>query len=153
MYLFNRTKNCSVKQLDNDFLAQATFLDTSHELVMEIVVEASELIIKEINLHIIRIPHEECRQIQGKIKSLKGVAIKSGLTQLAKEKLGGPGGCAHVTDLFLEGAKALIQGRYHWRFLNMDEEEWNNIHSQELRGTCYHFSQVTNLPNKKEDFK
>ncbi len=140
MYLFDRTKNCSVKQVDDDLFARTTLVDTVHEMVLEMRAGLQDLQIKSVKIYMMRTPNDICKDVEKKAQDLVGQRVKPGIARIVKEKIGGCEGCYHFTDMFLETIKALKQARYRWVYVNKSKEECEKFYWNELKGTCYYFS-------------
>jgi len=138
--LFNRTKNCSVEQEGEDLWVRAALVDTVHEMAFEIRAGLHDLEIKEIKASMIRTPHPICKRVAEKAKNLTGLQIGKGMTRIVMETIGGPEGCYHYADLFMEAVKILKTGRYSWIYRNKNEEERNKEYWSELRNTCYYYT-------------
>lgn len=140
MYLFNRTKNCSVKQVGDDLFARTVLVDTVHEMVLEMSAGLHDLNIKSVKMYMMRTPHDMCKDVEKKAQDLVGCSVKPGIAKIVKEKIGGCEGCYHFTDIFLDTIKALKQGRYHWVYDNKSKQEREKYYWNDLKGTCYYYS-------------
>lgn len=139
MYLYNRSKHCSVKFIDDVFLIQSILLDDFHEMIMEIVIDPEDHIIRDIDFTMRRTPYDYCKGVQIKAKEMKGIKVGPGISGLAKQKLGEASGCYHLLDLFMEGIKVYKQGTARWRFKNNDTEGIKATRKA-LKDTCYYYS-------------
>lgn len=148
MYLFNRTKTCTVQLLGEELQVHVLFLDTVHEMTVEIAADLNDLTIKRIKLNMIRTPFKFCRTFEGKINDLVGLPIGPGISKAVSECIGGSEGCYHLADSFLDGIKALKLGRYAWINMNKDKNEKEKFYRKELGNTCYYYSHGKNTEVK-----
>lgn len=138
MYLVNRSKHCSVKEVNGDLCVKAILMDSVHEMVMEVLATPEDLLIKKVTLEMVRVPDELCREVVYKVKSLEGLTIGAGITKKVMERVGHSEGCVHVSDLFMEAVKALRQGQFYLSYHNSSSPEahFEEV-KRELKGTCY----------------
>ncbi len=142
MELFNRSIHSSVQSVGDDLLVKSVFLDSFHEMKVEILANPQDMVIKKCNADIIRAPHKACYEVADKVPALEGMVIGQGITKTVKEKLGGRLGCVHLSSLFMEAAKALITARYPWLTLKTENlKESIKKEEEALAGTCYAYSQ------------
>lgn len=140
MYLFNRAKNYSIKLVDDQLWAQVSLVDTAHEIVLEAKTNLADLRILDVKAWMVRTPHPLCKDVEQRVQSLIGIVIKPGIAKNIYQKLGGPQGCYHLADLFLDMVKVIKQGKYSWVHHHYDREERTNFFNQELKDTCYYYS-------------
>jgi len=141
MYLVNRSKHCSVKEVNGDLCVKAILLDSVHEMVMEVLASADDLFIKKVTIQMLRVPDKLCLEMVNKVKSLEGLQVGAGITKKVMEKIGQSEGCFHISDLFMEAVKALRQGQYYLRYKNSPNREGHFTEvKKELKGTCYRYS-------------
>ncbi|MFY9175696.1 MAG: DUF2889 domain-containing protein [Peptococcia bacterium] len=148
MLIFNRSKNCSVDFIGEELVARASFLDTHHEMNLEITVNPKDMIVKKVEATIIRAPYKPCHDVAERIKVLEGIKIGRGMTKNIWERFGGRFGCVHLSDLFIDGTKALITARYSW--LGLTSEDFDKTAQEvieQLKGTCYAYTQESVLNN------
>jgi len=141
MYLVNRSKHCSVKEVNGDLCVKAILLDSVHEMVMEVQASADDLVIKKVTLEMLRVPDNMCRVMVDKVHELEGLKVGAGITKKVMAIVGHSEGCYHVSDLFMEAVKALRQGQFYLKARRSPslEEHIENI-KKELKGTCYYHS-------------
>lgn len=141
MYLINRSKHCSVKLVGDDLLVQAVLLDSVHEMVLEVLASPKNLLIKKVQADMVRVPFPLCQEVQEKAKSLEGLHVAKGLSGHVRERLGASEGCVHLSDLFMDAARALVQARYVWiKRVSPNSAEDLREAREELRGTCFYYS-------------
>ncbi len=83
-------------------------------------------------------PFKRCPDIESNIKSLKGLKIKSGWTQQAKQRIGGVLGCSHLVELLRPMATTAIQAIYP--YLTFAEDGTFPI-TEGLINSCYGFAE------------
>ncbi len=86
-----------------------------HNMIINLLLEGPELIIKEIEVEMPGIPREECIQLTGSLEPVIGLSISTGFTKKAKELAGGIKGCHHLLTLLLSMAPAAVQGYWAYR--------------------------------------
>lgn len=142
MSFFNRSKHCSVELSGEDFIARSVFIDSYHEMSLEVEVNRKDMIIKKIKVDISRAPHEPCQDVKRNIKVLEGIKISNGMTKVIKERFGGSLGCTHLYDLFLDTVKTLITASFGMMYYDSDDfEETRQEIAEQLKGTCYAYAQ------------
>jgi hypothetical protein len=67
-------------------------------------------LIEDIDVDLISIPREACRETIGCLAPIKGLIITKGFTLKVKKLAGGKKGCTHLVELLLAMAPAAIQG-------------------------------------------
>ena len=139
MYLYNRSKHCSVKLVDDAFHIHSVLLDDFHEMILDIVVGLEDDVIWDIGFTMRRTPYGYCHGVESLAERMKGIKIGPGISGVAKEKLGGANGCYHLLDLFMEGMKVHLQGAARLRLKNKDTEAIE-AGRRKLKGTCYYYS-------------
>lgn len=140
MYLFNRTKNYSIKLVDDQLWARVCMIDTAHEIVLEAKASLATLTILEVEAWMLRTPHILCKDVEKSVQRLNGIAIKPGINKIIQQKLGGTYGCYHLADLFFDMVKVIKQGKYSWVYHNYGPAERVQIFNRELKDTCYYYS-------------
>lgn len=86
-----------------------------HNMIIRLLLEGPELIIREIEVEMPGIPREECAELVNSLEPVKGLSISSGFTKKAKELAGGVRGCHHLLTLLLSMAPAAVQGYWSLR--------------------------------------
>ena len=138
MYLVNRSKHCSVKEVNGDLCVKAILMDSVHEMVMEVLASSEDLLIKKVTVEMVRVPDPLCKEVIDKVKSLEGLKVGAGVTKKVMERVGHSEGCYHISDLFMEAVKALRQGQYYLRYKkNPSPKAHFSEVKKELKGTCY----------------
>ncbi len=81
-----------------------------HHMAIRLLVNCSNLLIEDINVDLISVPREMCRETIDCLASIKGLSITKGFTSKVKKMVGGKKGCTHLVELLLAMAPAAIQG-------------------------------------------
>ncbi len=148
MTAFNRTKSCTVLELDEVLLeARGTFLDTVHEMNLTIRVEKETLTIVGAEAEMVRVPQPFCRDVQGREAKLMGIKIGAGTRRAVQEAVGDSHGCTHLAELALDVVRAVIQADYKLYGRVLSQEELISKYAPHLAGTC---SQWTRLGEQIE---
>lgn len=140
MYLFQRSKTVSVKQVGENLWVQGVFIDTAHEIVVELQVGLIDSTINKVEANFVRVPHQLCVEVEKKIQGLLGVSINKGISKIIKEKTGGPQGCYHLYDLLLEAIRGIKQAHHQLTVRNKSKAEREHDFWQELQDTCYYYT-------------
>ncbi len=98
---------------------------------------SNELIIEDAEASLSITPFGHCAEIEPNVKGLKGLKIKSGWTQHAKQRIGGTDGCSHITELLRPMATTAIQTIYP--YLTFAEDGRFPI-SDSLINSCHGFA-------------
>jgi len=85
---------------------------TIHHMVIRMEVAGPQLMIKDIEVEMPTIPHEDCLQTQSCLDSIRGLHIVSGFTAKVKRAVGGTKGCYHLVALLTAMAPAAVQGAW-----------------------------------------
>ncbi|HOQ72683.1 MAG: DUF2889 domain-containing protein [Smithellaceae bacterium] len=83
---------------------------TLHHMSIRLLVNCSTLVIEDLDMELLSVPREVCRETMGFLAPVKGMTIARGFTARIKKLVGGPKGCAHVVELLLAMAPAVLQG-------------------------------------------
>jgi len=81
-----------------------------HHMAIRLLVNCSNLLIEDIDVELISVPREACRETIRCLASIKGLTITKGFTSKVKKLAGGNKGCTHLVELLLAMAPAVIQG-------------------------------------------
>jgi len=81
-----------------------------HHMAIRLLVNCSTLLIEDIDVDLISVPREACRETIGCLAPIKGLTITKGFTAKVKKLAGGKRGCTHLVELILAMAPAAIQG-------------------------------------------
>ena len=81
-----------------------------HRMSIRLLVNCSTLLIEDIDVDLISVPREACRETIDCLAPIKGLTITKGFTAKVKNLAGGKKGCTHLVELLLAMAPAAIQG-------------------------------------------
>jgi len=81
-----------------------------HHMTIRLMVDCSTLLIEDIDVELISVPREVCRETIDCLAPIKGLTITKGFTAKIKKLAGGKKGCTHLVELILAMAPAAIQG-------------------------------------------
>ena len=81
-----------------------------HHMSIRLLVNCSNLLIEDVDVDLISVPREACRETIGCLAPIKGLIITKGFTLKVKKLAGGKKGCTHLVELLLAMAPAAIQG-------------------------------------------
>jgi len=110
--VFNRKKNVDIRLTDGFITVTAYMADNYHEMVVSLDITIPGMVITCIRGHMVRVPHESCREGLRALDRAVGLEVKKGLTQRMENAIGGKDGCTHLTNLVMEACHASIQGQY-----------------------------------------
>ena len=81
-----------------------------HHMAIRLLVNCSNLLIEDIDVDLITVPHKMCRETINCLAPIKGLTITKGFTLKVKKMAGGNKGCTHLVELLLAMAPAVFQG-------------------------------------------
>jgi hypothetical protein len=81
-----------------------------HHMAIRLLVNCSNLLIEDVDVDLISVPREACRETIDCLSCIKGLTITKGFTSKVKKLAGGNRGCAHLVELILAMAPAVFQG-------------------------------------------
>jgi hypothetical protein len=81
-----------------------------HHMTIRLLVDCSTLLIEEVDVDLIAVPREACRETIDCLAHIKGLTVTRGFTAKVKKMAGGVRGCTHLVELILAMAPAVIQG-------------------------------------------
>jgi hypothetical protein len=81
-----------------------------HHMAIRLLVNCSNLLIEDIDVDLISVPREVCRETIDCLAPIKGLTITKGFTSKVKKMAGGNKGCTHLVELILAMAPAVFQG-------------------------------------------
>ncbi len=126
--IHKRTIDISTYEYDSEriivegFLKDDRFLDTHtitgerlprgtiHHMSVRLLVNCSTFVIEDLDMELLAIPREICRETMGFLAPVKGMTIVRGFTAKVKKLVGGNKGCIHVVELLLAMAPTVLQG-------------------------------------------
>ncbi len=110
-----------------------------HHMSIRLLVNCSNLVIEDINVDLISVPREVCRETIECLAPIKGLIITRGFTSKVKKIAGGSKGCTHLVELLLAMAQAAIQGFAAYQAQKpsgLDKDQFN-LMSMYLVNTCH----------------
>jgi hypothetical protein len=81
-----------------------------HDMIIRMIVRGPDMTIEDIDVEMVGVPRDVCRETQNSLEPVKGIKIKAGFTEKVKAKVGGAKGCTHLVALLLAMAPAAVQG-------------------------------------------
>jgi len=81
-----------------------------HHMAIRLLVNCSSLLIEDVDVEMISVPREACRETADCLAQIKGLTISKGFTLKIKKIAGGTNGCTHLVELLQAMAPAIIQG-------------------------------------------
>jgi|YelNatPaOPRAMG01_1025707.scaffolds.fasta_scaffold04193_4 hypothetical protein len=137
---FPRTYTIEISPLDSRLVGvHCTLLDPYHHLEMDLVLDASNpeaMVIKEAKASMARAPYPVCREPLERVKELEGLKIERGIRRTVTRLLGGPKGCVHLVDMFMEGIRLAIQAVVVVWSEKLPPEEGEKLRGRVLGGVC-----------------
>jgi hypothetical protein len=110
-----------------------------HHMAIRLLVNCSNLLIEDVDVDLISVPREVCRETIDYLAPIKGLTITKGFTAKVKKLVVGKKGCTHLVELLLAMAPAAIQGfaaHQSQKPSNFDPDRANMI-LQFLVNTCH----------------
>jgi hypothetical protein len=96
---------------DSHTINGETFPDgVIHHMIIRLLVNCSSLLIEDVDVDLLSVPRDECRETINCLAPVKGLTITKGFTSKVKKLVGGEKGCTHLVELLLAMAPAAIQG-------------------------------------------
>ena len=81
-----------------------------HHMAIRLLINCSNLLIEDVDVDLISVPREVCRETINCLAPIKGLTITKGFTSKVKKMAGGNKGCSHLVELLLSMAPAVFQG-------------------------------------------
>jgi len=85
-----------------------------HHMIIQILIECSSFIIKDINVEMPTIPYDWCEETSDSLDPIKGLKIEPGFTSKVKKILRESKRCLHLTTLLLAIVPTVMQG--YWTY-------------------------------------
>ena len=83
---------------------------TIHHMAIRLLVNCSNLVIEDMDVELLTVPRDVCRETINCLAPIKGLAITKGFTLKVKNIAGGNKGCTHLVELLQAMAPAALQG-------------------------------------------
>ncbi|MEZ5116018.1 MAG: DUF2889 domain-containing protein [Candidatus Nanopelagicales bacterium] len=87
-------------------------LPVVHDLELIVSVGRDDLVIRSATAVMNTYPHAECPFITGAYRRLEGLAVARGYTRALRERLGGPAGCTHLSELARAMGPVVLQSAF-----------------------------------------
>jgi len=81
-----------------------------HHMVVRLLVNCSNLSIEDVDVDLLSVPREVCRETIDCLAPVKGLTVTKGFTAKVKKMAGGAKGCTHLVELIQAMAPAVFQG-------------------------------------------
>ena len=81
-----------------------------HHIAIRLLVNCSNIMIEDVDVEMISVPREVCRETVDCLAQIKGLIITKGFTLKIKNIAGGNKGCTHLVELLQAMAPAVFQG-------------------------------------------
>ncbi|HEX3031040.1 MAG TPA: DUF2889 domain-containing protein [Bacillota bacterium] len=135
------TRNLSTQvgcESNGDITIVSEMTDQFHHFRLTIKAGRKSLVIKDLNLEMLKSPTPLCSKIIPELKSLVGVGIGRGLTGKVLEILGGHDGCINLKNMLLTSLPLAIniQAAYDTEGSESGQEKMH----RRLEGTCMGYS-------------
>ena len=85
-----------------------------HHMIIQLLIECSSFIIKDINVEMPTIPYEWCKETSDSLDPIKGLKIEPGFTSKVKKILRESKRCLHLTTLIFAIVPTVMQG--YWTY-------------------------------------
>ncbi len=83
-----------------------------HHMRVTVTVSIDDMVIRDVCARTLIGPTEFCREIETAYDALKGLTLRRGFRQAVKARVGGVGGCTHLTELLGPLATTAIQSGF-----------------------------------------
>jgi hypothetical protein len=110
-----------------------------HHMAIRLLVNCSNLAIEDIDVEMIAIPRDVCRETINCLAQTKGLTISKGFTSNIKKIAGGNKGCSHLVALLQTMAPAILQGyaAYQAQKPSSFDDDRKKMILQFLTNTCH----------------
>jgi hypothetical protein len=129
-----------------------------HHMAIRLLVNLSNLLIEDVDVDLMSVPREVCRETIDSLVPIKGLTITKGFTLKVKKLAGGNKGCTHLVELLQAMAPAVFQGFASHRSQKppaSDSDQTKKIF-QSLTNTCYGWHEdgpTVAMFNQKQNMK
>jgi hypothetical protein len=109
-----------------------------HHMVIRLLVNASDFVIEDIDVDLVAVPREVCKETLNCLAPIKGLTIARGFSAKVKKLAGGVKGCTHLLELLTAMTPAAFQGVASLRsqILSGFDADHAKIVSKYLLNTC-----------------
>lgn len=116
-----------------------------HHMVVDLVVDYPDMIIREVGVEFETFPHGGCPVITPHYQKLVGLPMTRGYIQKVRELFGGPRGCTHTTALLLAMGPVATQSMNSMHMRDRTMEDWDNpdrpFNFTGMVNTCHFWSE------------
>ena len=91
------TKTYSYNSEDRGVVASGSPV---HDMIVRLTVD-EDLVVHKAEAHTVSSPFNICPNIANSVEELRGLKISSGWRKSVRDKIGGTGGCTHITQLLI----------------------------------------------------
>jgi hypothetical protein len=112
MELFHRSKELRVDwdEAGEAFAVSVDMTDAFHDMGVVVTFSYPELVIDSVEPRMSRTPYPVCPAALSRAQECIGLQVKPAISLLLSRQIGGPEGCAHVTNLVLDACHSAVQG-------------------------------------------
>jgi hypothetical protein len=114
-----------------------------HDMIVRLLVDAKTLVIEDVEVELVKVPRQECRELRDSLSVIKGVRISKGYTQKIKSLLGGIQSCFHLRELteaigpaFLQGVFSIMAGSVSGLSALMDDPQIRKGFARSVVNSC-----------------
>ncbi|MFZ3101711.1 MAG: DUF2889 domain-containing protein [Desulfitobacteriaceae bacterium] len=140
--VFNRVLTVNVRTTDGKTVSvDGVFMDSYHELYLNIIVSMDDFTIVAANSECRRIPLPDCHHVQEQVKYLVGLKMAKGIRRKIQNTIGSDYGCTHMVELAMECVRTLVAAKYSLMRGEMSNAEvMAKVEASSFfKGSCYHF--------------
>ena len=145
---FGRSIDTQLYRTERGILAICRMHDYYHDLELCLLIDEKELIIKEIEGRMVRIPYPTCQLATETLGRAKGIALmQKGILRKIKKAIGKEVGCTHFFEMIESTLRALFAEVFDDRWkeyskrLTQEERHQMGIRHPLLRNTCITFNE------------
>jgi DUF2889 family protein len=133
MELFGRTKEYRVTWSDDrgSFTSVVDMRDAFHDMGVTVTFSYPELEIRSVDPRMSRTPYPICPSALALAQSCVGLKVQPAISLMLTRQIGGPEGCAHMTNLVVDACHSAVQGLLAIR--RIDEGDTSVVLSPEAK--------------------
>lgn len=122
----------------NTWVIESHLTDTVHDIMLTLEVQVPEMIIQDAVIKFLRNPMNECKAIEQKAQSLKGVNIQADYRSKILPLFLGPEGCPNVLTLLGVSTPGIpyFYFPYQIKIGRMNPNEWWSMVSNQFANDC-----------------
>ncbi len=145
---FGRSIDTQIYRTKKGILTICRMHDYYHDMELCMLIDEKELILKEIEGRMVRIPYPTCQLALKTLSRVKGERLmQKGILRLLKKKIGKEEGCTHFFEMIESTLRALFTEFFDDRWkeyskrLSQEERHQMGIRHPLLRNTCITFNE------------